>query len=294
MSGLVTHDLEGHEFETWDGDCMMVVKEIVYRLLEEVELEWWFEQEINDEGEDEEGDGGNGAMILVYEHASKGSLENYLGSSDKMANLNWKQRLKICLDIAHGLSYIHNNTDHGKQKMIHRDIKSENILLVDNWKAKIGDFGLSKFHPADQDASTFIASTIAVPTGRVVVPTGNVHNESINTQQQPNIQPQIITTVSNNNAKFPYLKKDEYEVWAMKMKYWITNNDMNIWNVIQNGNIMKRTGRDRGGRVIILLPKTVDEHIAVQRESNARTTLLQSIPDDHVADFHYMDDARDI
>ncbi|GJX90284.1 putative ribonuclease H-like domain-containing protein [Tanacetum coccineum] len=43
------------------------------------------------------------------------------------------------------------------------------------------------------------------------------------------IQPQIITTVSNNNAKFPYLKKDEYEVWAMKMEYWITNNDMNIW-----------------------------------------------------------------
>nr|GFD32757.1 hypothetical protein [Tanacetum cinerariifolium] len=69
----------------------------------------------------------------------------------------------------------------------------------------------------------------------------SVHNEAINTQQQPKIKPQIITTVSNNNAKFPYLKKDEYE-----------------------------------------------------KESKARTTLLQSIPDDHVADFHYMDDIRDI
>ncbi|GJS81753.1 putative ribonuclease H-like domain-containing protein [Tanacetum coccineum] len=59
---------------------------------------------------------------------------------------------------------------------------------------------------------------------------------------------------------FPYLKKDEYEVWAMKMEYFITNNDMNIW----------------------------------KRESKARTTLLQSILDDHVDDFHYMDDARDI
>nr|GFC08981.1 ribonuclease H-like domain, reverse transcriptase, RNA-dependent DNA polymerase [Tanacetum cinerariifolium] len=56
----------------------------------------------------------------------------------------------------------------------------------------------------------------------------SIHNEATNTQQQPNIQPQIITTISNNNAKFPYLKKDEYEVWAMKMEYWITNNDMNI------------------------------------------------------------------
>nr|GEV45403.1 protein kinase-like domain, phloem protein 2-like protein [Tanacetum cinerariifolium] len=104
---------------------------------------------------------GNGAMILVYEHASKGSLDDYLGSSDKMTNLNWVQRLKICLDIAHGLNYIHTNTDQDKQKIIHRDIKSANILLDDNWKAKIADFGLSKFHPADQDASTFKASTIA-------------------------------------------------------------------------------------------------------------------------------------
>nr|GEV16071.1 putative ribonuclease H-like domain-containing protein [Tanacetum cinerariifolium] len=57
---------------------------------------------------------------------------------------------------------------------------------------------------------------------------------------------------------------------------------------------LKRTGRDRDGRVIILPPTTADEHIAAQKESKARTTLLQSIPDDHVADFHYMDDARDI
>ncbi|GKC11102.1 hypothetical protein Tco_1007884 [Tanacetum coccineum] len=112
-----------------------------------------------------------------------------------------------------------------------------------------------------------------VPTGRVLSPgsdnesdDASVHSEATIAQQQQNIQPQIITTVSNNNAKFPYLKKDD----------------------------LKRTGRDRDGRVIILPPTTADEHIAVQRESKARTTLLQSIPDDHVADFHYMDDARDI
>ncbi|GJW69493.1 hypothetical protein Tco_0126410, partial [Tanacetum coccineum] len=75
-----------------------------------------------------------------------------------------------------------------------------------------------------------------VPTGRVLSPgsdnesdDASVHSEATIAQQQQNIQPQIITTVSNNNAKFPYLKKDEYEVWAMKMEYWITNNDMNIW-----------------------------------------------------------------
>nr|GEY21701.1 ribonuclease H-like domain-containing protein [Tanacetum cinerariifolium] len=94
----------------------------------------------------------------------------------------------------------------------------------------------------------------------------SVHSKATNAQQQPNIQPQIITTVSNNNAKLPYLKKDD----------------------------LKRTRRDHDGRVIILSPTTADEHITVQRESKARTTLLQSIPDDHVADFHNLDDARDI
>ncbi|GJR18791.1 hypothetical protein Tco_0967318 [Tanacetum coccineum] len=140
-----------------------------------------------------------------------------------------------------------------------------------------------------------------VPTSRVLSPgsdndsdDASVSSEPTISQQKRNIQPQIITTVSNNNAKFPYLKKDEYEVWAMKMEYWITNNDMNIWKVIQNSNSLKRTGRDYDGGVIILPPTTADEHIAVQKESNARTTLLQSIPDDHVTDFHYMDDARDI
>ncbi|GKA69366.1 hypothetical protein Tco_0775430 [Tanacetum coccineum] len=94
----------------------------------------------------------------------------------------------------------------------------------------------------------------------------DINNGNAQPQQQQNIQPQIITTVSNNNAKFPYLKKDD----------------------------LKRTGRDHDGRVIILPPTTAYEHIAAQRESKARTILLQSIPDDHVADFHYMDDARDI
>nr|GEZ96854.1 ribonuclease H-like domain-containing protein [Tanacetum cinerariifolium] len=57
---------------------------------------------------------------------------------------------------------------------------------------------------------------------------------------------------------------------------------------------LKRTGRGTDEALIFLPLATVEEHLAVQRESKARTILLQSIPDDHIADFHYMDDARDI
>ncbi|GJU38621.1 hypothetical protein Tco_1191578 [Tanacetum coccineum] len=93
----------------------------------------------------------------------------------------------------------------------------------------------------------------------------------------------VVSTGKDNfivSAGRPYMVPASRTI-AIKMEYWITNNDMNIWKVIQNGNSLKRTGRDRDGRVIILPPMTADEHIAVQRESKARTTLLQSIPDDH-------------
>ncbi|KAJ9564885.1 hypothetical protein OSB04_000851 [Centaurea solstitialis] len=102
--------------------------------------------------------------ILVYEYASQRSLDDYLGSADKKTNLTWVQRIRIGLDIAHGLNYLHNNTE-DKPRIIHRDIKSANILLDEKWNAKIADFGLSKFHPVDVDASTINTANIAGTLG---------------------------------------------------------------------------------------------------------------------------------
>ncbi|GJZ52926.1 ribonuclease H-like domain-containing protein, partial [Tanacetum coccineum] len=92
----------------------------------------------------------------------------------------------------------------------------------------------------------------------------------------------------------PVRQKDEYKTWAMKMEYWIMNSDHNLWNIVLNGNSWKKTRRDPKGNIMILPPVFVEEHIAVQRETKARTILLQSLPEDHMADFHHLDDARDI
>ncbi|KAF5768751.1 putative protein kinase RLK-Pelle-LRR-I-1 family [Helianthus annuus] len=105
-----------------------------------------------------------GEMILVYEYAFKGSLGDYLVSGDKTTGiLSWAERIQICLDIAHGISYLHTDME-GKPRIIHRDIKSDNILLDENLNAKLADFGLSKSHPMNQQPSTIYSKNIAGTT----------------------------------------------------------------------------------------------------------------------------------
>ncbi|KAK6119097.1 hypothetical protein DH2020_047140 [Rehmannia glutinosa] len=81
-----------------------------------------------------------GEQMLVYEYISKGTLRDCLSGKSGFW-LDWNKRLKIALDAARGLSYLHELAD---PPIIHRDVKSTNILLDDKLNAKVADFGLSK------------------------------------------------------------------------------------------------------------------------------------------------------
>ncbi|KAJ0912879.1 putative protein kinase RLK-Pelle-DLSV family [Helianthus annuus] len=96
-------------------------------------------------------------LLLVLEYMPHGSLDKFLWG-EKKGTLNWKQRCDIILGIARGLVHLHSESH---VKIVHRDIKSSNILLDDDFQPKIADFGLARLYLEDQThVSTRFAGTM--------------------------------------------------------------------------------------------------------------------------------------
>ncbi|MBA0788944.1 hypothetical protein Gotri_024972 [Gossypium trilobum] len=94
--------------------------------------------------------------MLIYEYLENNSLARALfGPEEFQLTLDWPTRRKICIGIARGLAYLH---EESRLKIVHRDIKATNVLLDKNLDPKISDFGLAKL---DEEDNTHISTRIA-------------------------------------------------------------------------------------------------------------------------------------
>ncbi|KAF9618119.1 hypothetical protein IFM89_000235 [Coptis chinensis] len=99
-------------------------------------------------------------LLLIYEYMENNSLARALfGPEDGRLKLDWPTRLKVCLGIARGLAYLH---EESRLKIVHRDMKATNVLLDKDLTAKISDFGLAKL---DDEENTHISTRIAGTIG---------------------------------------------------------------------------------------------------------------------------------
>ncbi|GLU13865.1 hypothetical protein SLE2022_304750 [Rubroshorea leprosula] len=99
-------------------------------------------------------------LLLVYEYMENNSLALALfGPEEGQLNLDWPTRQKICVGIAKGLTFLH---EESTLKIVHRDIKTTNVLLDRDLKPKISDFGLAKL---DEEENTHISTRIAGTIG---------------------------------------------------------------------------------------------------------------------------------
>lgn len=97
--------------------------------------------------------------LLITEFVPNGNLREHLDGM-RGKTLDFNQRLEIAIDVAHGLTYLH---QYAEKQIIHRDVKSSNILLTERMRAKVADFGFAKLGPVNADQthiSTKVKGTV--------------------------------------------------------------------------------------------------------------------------------------
>ncbi|KAJ0428452.1 putative protein kinase RLK-Pelle-DLSV family [Helianthus annuus] len=177
-------------------------------------------------------------LFLVLEYMPNGSLDKFLWGT-KRGTLNWDQHYEIIFGIARGLAHLHNEFH---IKIVHRDIKSANILLSDDFKPKIADFGLARFQPEDQShVSTKFAGTLGYTAPEYAL--RGVLSEKVDTYSFGIVTLEIIsgkrsTEVKSGSQDTDYLIEHTWKLYEKKTHVKVIDDTLNL-NQYEQEHVMK-------------------------------------------------------
>ncbi|XP_065018885.1 cold-responsive protein kinase 1-like isoform X1 [Musa acuminata AAA Group] len=151
--------------------------------------------------------------ILVYNYLENNSLaQTLLGSGHSTIKFNWRTRVRICIGVARGLAFLHEEV---QPRIVHRDIKASNILLDKDLTPKISDFGLARFLPPNTThVSTRVAGTIGYLAPEYAI-RGQVTRKS-DVYSFGVLLLEIVTGRCNTNTRLPY--EDQFlleRIWSL-------------------------------------------------------------------------------
>ncbi|XP_016504108.1 cold-responsive protein kinase 1 [Nicotiana tabacum] len=155
--------------------------------------------------------------ILIYNYLENNSLaQTLLGGGHSSIQFSWRTRTKICIGVAKGLAYLHEQV---KPHIIHRDIKASNILLDKDLTPKISDFGLAKLIPPNMThVSTRVAGTIGYLAPEYAIRGQATRKSDVYSYGVLLIE--IVTGRCNTNTRLPideqYLLERTWQVYERK------------------------------------------------------------------------------
>ncbi|PON47847.1 Mitogen-activated protein kinase kinase kinase [Parasponia andersonii] len=155
-------------------------------------------------------------MGLLYEYMSNGDLAWHLSEKNEDL-LSWEERLKIAINAAQGLEYLHSGC---KPPIIHRDVKTTNILLNEKLQAKLSDFGLSRAFPLEGDTHV---STIVVGTPGYVDPEYFILNRLTQKSDVFSFGVVLLEIITGRPAISKKNGKDHIIEWV---KLWLSKGDI--------------------------------------------------------------------
>ncbi|CAN1189094.1 L-type lectin-domain containing receptor kinase IX.1 [Linum perenne] len=160
-------------------------------------------------------------LLLVYEFLPNGSLDIHLFSKSTDTNLTWEMRYKIAKGLASSLLYLH---EEWEQCVVHRDIKSSNIMLDSNFNAKLGDFGLARLVDHDKGSqTTLVAGTMGYLAPECAT-TGKANRES-------DIYSFGVVILEIATGKRPAVVVNPEEQYAVHLTHW-------VWDLFRDGRLL--------------------------------------------------------